>query len=244
VLVIDDDPTARGLLRRMLAKEGFEVREAASGAEGLAQARAARPDVITLDVLMPDLDGWTVLTQLKADPDLCTIPVVMTTILDEPRRGFALGAADYLTKPIDRDRLLQALRRYRRAAEEPGMVLVIDDDAATRATLRRALEPEGWTVREAPHGRAALAALGPEEPDLILLDLLMPEMDGFAFLDAFRSRPDRSGTPVVILTAKDLTDADRARLNGGVEHILHKGAFDAADLVEKIRRYAAAGATP
>jgi CheY-like chemotaxis protein len=223
VLVIDDDPGVRDLLRRSLGKDGFQVVAAANGEEGLRMAREVRPDAITLDVMMPQMDGWTALAALKADPQLAEIPVVMLTIVDERSVGYSLGAADYLTKPIDRNRLLAVLRRYRRSEPAP-TVLLVEDDATTRQMMRRLLEKEGWTVTEAENGREALARVARHVPSLILLDLMMPEMDGFTFLEELRHREAGRAVPVVILTAKDLTPEDRDRLNGHVANVLQKGA--------------------
>jgi CheY-like chemotaxis protein len=234
VLVIDDDATARALLRRYLSKAGYQVDEAGDGRTGLDRARESRPDVITLDVMMPGMDGWAVLTALKADPALADVPVIMVTILDEQRMGFALGAFDYLTKPIERSRLLAALER---GADRSGRrdVLLVEDDAETRAIMRRTLERAGWDVAEAENGRVGLERLAAHVPRLVLLDLMMPEMDGFEFLDALRRRPDLRSLPVIVVTAKDLTDEDRRRLNGGVQDILEKGSQGAPDLIAAIR---------
>ena len=239
VLVIDDDPAVRNLMHRFLAKEGFRVEEAPAGDVGLRMAREVQPDVITLDVMMPGLDGWSVLTALKADPALAGIPVVMLTILDDRNVGFALGASEYLTKPIDRPLLVSVLRRYRRGAGERP-VLVVEDDPAARAILRRTLEQEGWRVSEAANGRVALEQLERSVPDLVLLDLMMPEMDGFEFLDAMRQVEPWQEVPVVVVTAKELTDADRERLNGGVARVVQKGAQDREDLLRDLRELVAA----
>jgi len=233
VLVIDDDPNARALMRRHLGKAGYRVEEAEDGKTGLARARAAPPDVITLDVMMPGMDGWAVLTALKADPAVADVPVIMLTILDEQRMGFALGASDYLTKPIDRPRLLAALERCADKSGGRG-VLLVEDDAETRAMMRRTLERAGWEVAEAENGRVALERLGQHVPRLVLLDLMMPEMDGFEFLDALRRRPELRALPVIVVTAKDLTDDDRRRLNGGVQDVLQKGAHGRDDLLAAI----------
>ena len=232
VLVIDDDPGARQLLVRMLGKEGFRVVEAAGGEEGLALARNERPDVITLDVMMPGLDGWGVLGALKSDPSLASIPVVMLTIMDQEHLGFSLGASEYLTKPVERAQLAAVLSRYRRT--QGAGVLVVEDDAATRAVLRRSLEKEGWTVTEAENGRVGLERVAADAPALVLLDLMMPEMDGFEFLDGLRSR-GLAGPPVVVLTAKELTADDRLRLNGGVREVVQKRPQDLDLLLEDIR---------
>ncbi len=225
VLIVDDDPTARELMARHLRKAGFHVLEAPDGRAGLEAARAARPDVITLDVLMPRMDGWAVLQELKSDPDLADIPVIMATITDERNLGIALGASEYLTKPIDRGRLAAVLARYSRAGS-PRRVLVVEDDESARALIRRALEAEGWEVDEAENGRVALERLAEREPALVLLDLMMPEMDGFEFLETLREGEDPSPVPVVVITAKELTEDDHLRLNGGVERIVQKGSRD------------------
>ena len=223
VLVIDDDPDALDLVTRFLAKHGYRVATAPDGARGLALARELHPVAITLDVLMPGLDGWGVLAALKADPALAAIPVVMVSMLDDAPVGYALGAAEYLVKPVDRDRLLAALERCRPAAGE-GAVLVVEDDDATRELLVRLLEKEGHRVTEARDGREALAAAERSAPRLVLLDLMMPEMDGFEFIEALRGRPALASIPVVVLTARTLTEEDRRRLNGSVERIVQKGA--------------------
>jgi CheY-like chemotaxis protein len=209
------------------------VVEAADGESGLARARAMRPDAITLDVLMPGMDGWAVLAALKAEPRLADTPVVMLTILDEKNTGFALGASEYLTKPIDRDRLVAALTRSALGGSDRP-VLVVDDDAATRASVRRTLELAGWRVREAINGRDALSVLRDAEPQVVLLDLMMPEMDGFEFLETLREKPEWRAIPVVVMTAKDLTEADRRQLNGGVARIVQKGSRDRASLLTTV----------
>jgi two-component system, NtrC family, sensor kinase len=232
VLVIDDDPAARDVLQRFLSREGFRVATAAGGEEGLDLARELQPDAITLDVLMPGLDGWAVLTELKADAATAAIPVVMLTMLDDRGLGFALGAAEYLTKPIDRERLLAVLGSPRR--DFP--VLVIDDDPVLRDLLRRMLEREGYAVVEAEHGRVALERVRERAPGAILLDLMMPEMDGFDFLEELRRDGAGREVPVVVLTARDLSAEDHRRLNGSVERILQKGAYGRDDLLAEVRR--------
>jgi CheY-like chemotaxis protein len=242
--VIDDDPAARDLIQRALAREGFAVHVAASGPEGIALARRLRPTAITLDVMMPGMDGWAVLAALKADPELAAIPVVMVTIVDTEReRGFALGAVDYLTKPVEWKRLLAVVRGLRDAGQ-PGPVLVVDDDPAIREMVRRGLEREGIPVVEAEHGRAALSRLAAPRPALILLDLMMPEMDGFEFLETLRGLPEFAAIPVVVLTSRDLTPEDRARLDGRVERIVAKGAVGRDELLQAIRDRVAPPAIP
>jgi CheY-like chemotaxis protein len=231
VLVIDDEAAIRDLMQRYLSKEGFRVVVAAGGEDGLRLARELRPDAITLDVMMPGLDGWAVLTALKADPAVADIPVIMLTIIDDKNLGYALGAADYLTKPIERDRLLTVLRAHRR--DHP--VLVVDDDPALRQLLRRMLEPEGYTVVEAENGRVALERLRGVSPSVVLLDLMMPEMDGFEFVAEFRRHEAWRKIPIVVITARDLSRDDRERLNGYVQKILQKGAHGRDQLLAEVR---------
>ncbi len=234
VLVIDDDPVQRELMERFLSKEGFVVRTAAGGDAGLRLARQLQPLAITLDVMMPDMDGWSVLSALKADAALRDIPVIMVTMLDDPERGFTLGAADYATKPVDRQRLSQILKKYT-CANPPCPVLMVEDDPATRSITRNILEKEGWKVSEAENGREALARMEEERPSLILLDLMMPEMDGFEFADRVRQRPEWRFIPIVVMTAKDLSAKERQRLSGSVETILHKTGDSREALLKQVR---------
>ncbi|HUG27732.1 MAG TPA: response regulator [Gemmatimonadales bacterium] len=234
VLVIDDDPAARAITRRVLEREGYRVAEAADGEAGLLLVRELHPDLITLDVLMPGMDGWAVLSALKADPALAAIPVILQTITEDRNMGFALGASEYLTKPIERKQLAALVKRYV-PSPAAGPVLVVEDDEPTRALLVQALSRAGWSVVEAANGRHALEAVASTIPALILLDLMMPEMDGFEFLEALREDGRRSGIPVVVITAKTLTDADRRRLNGGVERVVQKHTLDAEALLAEVR---------
>jgi signal transduction histidine kinase/CheY-like chemotaxis protein/ligand-binding sensor domain-containing protein len=233
VLIIDDDPGARDILERHLAKEGLATLTAASGEEGLALARTQKPAVIALDVMMPGMDGWAVLTALKADPATAGIPVIVTTIVDNRNLGFALGAADYFTKPLDWPRFSSVVQKLCQTPERT--VLIVEDDLTTRDMLRRNMEKDGWTVREAANGREGLAALAASVPSLVLLDLMMPEMDGFEFMEALRLRNDARHIPVIVITAKDLTGEDRRRLNGQVERIIEKGRHTPADIISEIR---------
>jgi PAS domain S-box-containing protein len=233
VLVIDDEPAARELMCRFLEKEGFHVVAAQTGEEGLQRAKELRPSLITLDVLMPGMDGWTVLTNLKADPDLAAIPVFMVTIMDDRDMGFALGATDFLTKPIDRNYLTNLLQKYRCAAP-PCPVLVVEDEPDLRELMRRVLEKEGWVVAEAENGRVALERVAENRPELIVLDLMMPEMDGFAFIETLRQNAAWRSIPIVVVTAKDLSTEDHRRLSGYVQQVLHKGAYDRETLLREL----------
>jgi adenylate cyclase len=235
ILVIDDDATARELIADHLKAEGFSVATAAGGAEGLKLAKELRPTAITLDVIMPDLDGWSVLAALRQDPELAEIPVIMITIVDERRRGIALGAAGYLTKPIDRERLRREIGRFR-APARPTRVLVVEDDAVQRERMLGWLEGPQWTVREAENGREALKRIQENKPDVILLDLMMPEMDGFGVVAALQKEAGWQDIPVIVITARDLDAKDREQLNAGVQFVLVKERFRPADLVERIRR--------
>ncbi len=233
-LVIDDDPAARELMQRFLAREGFAVETAASGAEGLALARRRPPAVITLDVMMPGMDGWAVLEALKADPVVAAVPVIMVTIVDTERaRGVAVGAADYLTKPVDWARLRAVVARLREPTR-PGPVLVVDPDPEMRERLRRTLEAERIAVEEAADGAAALAAVARHPPALVLLDLMMPGMDGFDFLEALRRTPDGESVPVVALTARALSPADREWLLGRVASLLEAGGRGREELLREV----------
>jgi adenylate cyclase len=242
VLVIDDDATARELLAEQLKAEGFSVVTASGGLEGLKLAKELRPSVITLDVIMPDLDGWSVLAALRQDSELAEIPVIVVTILDQQRRAVALGAAGYLTKPIDRERLHRLVDRFR-APAQPTRVLLVEDDAFQRERMRSWLESQQWTVQEAANGREALDRLQRSKPDLILLDLMMPEMDGFQVVATLQKDPGWRDIPVIVITALDLDARDRERLNSGVQSVLVKETFRPGDLVQRIRRLADTRAT-
>ena len=240
VLVIDDDPAQRDLLTRFLQRQGFAVQTAPDGRAGLELARVLRPRVILLDVMMPEMDGWSVLRALKADPALEAIPVVLSTFVHEPARGEALGAADLVPKPVEWDHLRSVMDRFR---ETEGAVLVVDDDADARTRLRTLLSRNGWTVAEAANGQEALDHVRRARPRLVLLDLTMPVMDGFTFLHDLRALDGCADIPVVVLSARDLTRADRDRLQSA-ERVLSKGATSLAELAGELRTIAPPGAEP
>jgi signal transduction histidine kinase/DNA-binding response OmpR family regulator/HAMP domain-containing protein len=234
VLVVDDDAAARDLLTTNLGREGYRTVQARSGDEALELARKLRPDAITLDVLMPKKDGWTVLGALKADPELCDIPVIMVTVAPDRGIGLSLGAAEVMTKPVDRAELTSLLRQL---LCRDGPILVVEDDLATRETVRHTVEKMGLTVAEVTNGRLALTWLAENPaPAVILLDLMMPEMDGFEFLDTFNSRADWRHVPVVVITAKQLTAAERALLSGRTRSVIRKGDSIDRDIAEAIRK--------
>jgi PAS domain S-box-containing protein len=233
ILIIDDEFTTHDLLSRFLGEQGYRV-ECVPGDVGLQKARELLPDVILLDVLMPGKDGWAVLSALKADPQLADLPVIVLSVVDQTNLGFVLGAADYLLKPVDRTRLREVLRKH--ASATGRLVLLVEDDPAAREMLRRWVEADGWQVMEAENGRAALECVARRRPALILLDLLMPEMDGFTFSDELRRRPEWRTIPVVVVTARDLTTADCDRLSGPVARVLPRGAFSRDELLAEVRR--------
>jgi CheY-like chemotaxis protein len=212
------------------------------GKDALSMARRLRPSAITLDVMMPGLDGWSVMSALKGDPLTADIPIVMLTIVDDANLGFTLGASEYLTKPLDRQRLLEVLKRYCRPGAR-GRALVVEDDADSRELFRRMLEKDDWEVIEAANGREALECVGNAKlrPALIVLDLMMPEMDGFEFLNELRRHPEWQNIPVIVVTARDLSEEDRMVLNGSlllsgsVKRVFQKGSFDRDDLLREVR---------
>ena len=233
VLVIDDDSSARELMKRFLEKDGLSVFTAATGEEGLQLAKAHHPDLITLDVMMPGVDGWATLAALKTDSTTYSIPVVMVTMIDDRGRGFALGATDYLTKPVDWQKLAATLRAYIPHPPD-GPVLVVDDDPEQVELLTRLMTREGWDVVAAANGQEGLDRVAERKPALILLDLMMPVLDGFGFLDELHKRYPDLAVPVIVVTAKDLSADDIKRLNGGVAHVVQKGTPQSLD--EIIRR--------
>jgi CheY-like chemotaxis protein len=243
ILVIDDDPDSLDLLSRTLEADGYVVVTASSGDEGLELARSLTPSLIILDVMMPGMGGWAVLQELKADEKLHDVPVMMVSIVGEKDLGFTLGAVEYITKPVERSKLRQLVRQYAGAAGS-GHALVVDDDSNIRSLFRRALEEDGWTVDEAENGSLALDRVTGRKPDLVLLDLMMPVMDGFEFVLHFRHMEGCSSIPVIVITAKDLSEDDRRRLVGGVERIVEKGALTRQKLLEQVRDLVARHGTP
>jgi CheY-like chemotaxis protein/anti-sigma regulatory factor (Ser/Thr protein kinase) len=240
VLVVEDDPRSADLLRVYLEAAGHTVAVARDGVEGLELARRVHPAAVILDVLLPRLDGWELLAQLKRDPGTSAVPVVIVSMLDERGAGFALGAAEYLVKPVDRDELLTALDRSTGAAGNGRTVVAIDDDARDLDLVEAALVPHGWSVLRATDGEAGVDLVRRERPSVVLLDLLMPGTDGFAVVERLRADPDLAGVPIVVLTSKDMTADDRARLNGRISFLARKGTFREAELARLVGRVSAA----
>ncbi len=234
VLIIDDDPSTSELMRCFLVREGFRAEVAENGKEGLRMARELRPDAITLDVIMPEMDGWAVLSTLKSDPELSDIPVIMVTMMDDNQMGYTLGASDFLTKPIDSNRFISLIRKYQKS-DSPFPILVVEDNTDMREMLRRMLEKENWDVMLAENGRIALERMAENEPGLILLDLMMPEMDGFQFISEVHQHEKWQSIPIVVITAKDLSREERIRLNGSVKNILQKGDYSREELFQQVR---------
>jgi signal transduction histidine kinase/CheY-like chemotaxis protein len=238
VLCIDDDLTSLELLERTFVAAGLRVVTSSDGEEALRLARELQPRAITLDVVMPRMDGWAVLRSLKGDPVTRDIEVIMVTMTDDRELGLTLGAAEFLTKPIQRERLVALVTQHGRRAGGP--VLIIDDEPEVRELARRALEAEGFLVDEAENGRAALERLSESKPALILLDLMMPVMDGFDFLVELRRREEGRTIPVIVVTAKDLTDDDRRRLNGDVQGLVQKRGLEVETFLGQLRDLIAA----
>lgn len=239
ILAIDDNIEALDLIQRSLSRDGYRVVTCSSGEAGIALARSVKPDVITLDVMMPQMNGWQVLAALKADKELAEIPVVLLSVVENKEIGMALGATDCLTKPIDWNRLDALLERLTES-ESPAPILVVEDDSASSELVRRLLERDGWTVDVAANGEDALRKVRLRRPALVVLDLMMPVMDGFTFSDQLRAEPGCEDIPVVVLTSKSLTPDDHKRLNGHVADILTKGAYQRGDLLQIVRRLTAA----
>ena len=235
IVVIDDDANVRHLMERFLTREGFTVYTAADGISGVELVREHRPMAVTSDIMMPGMDGWGVLSAIKNDPEIADIPVIMLTMGDTQELGFALGAFDFLSKPLDRQQLLRALQRINLPAGPTANILVVEDDPDTRELLHRTLEREGWLVRVAVDGVDALESIATSKPDLILLDLMMPRLDGFGVLTALRENDAWAQIPVVILTAKDLTLDERMTLSQSSAAVLEKGAVPPSEVLGNLR---------
>jgi PAS domain S-box-containing protein len=236
ILVIDDDPMVHNLLKKKTDKLGYQMITATNGQEGLKLAHEYHPSAILLDIVMPEMDGWDVLSALKNDHELTTIPVIMLSLLEDKTLGYSLGATDYLVKPINHHRLMAVLNKHHLDAQTSAPVMVVEDDNSIREMMGKILKNAGWQVDLAENGCIALEHLKQNLPALILLDLMMPEMDGFEFVSKLRQEPSYADIPVVVLTAKDITNEDRQRLHTGVETIFQKGAYSQEKLLTEIEQ--------
>ena len=238
VLVVEDDPPAAELLMRQIEKAGFRAEVARTGAQALGKAREHRPAAITLDILLPDLDGWEVLTRLKRDEETSEIPVIIVSVVDNPELGVALGALDYFVKPVPANDLMSRLARFnfKHGPGEKMTILVVDDEEANREWLQNVLEPAGFAVLLASGGKEAIDVARAKMPDLVMLDLMMPGVTGFDVVEALRDQPATRAIPIMVLTAKTLTEGDIKQLNGHVSTILRRGSTGASDLLGLLRQ--------
>ncbi len=237
VLMIDDDPTMHNLMRRYLNQQDWHPLFAATGQEGIQRAREFLPDVITLDVLMPGMDGWKVLQTLKADPLLQDIPVIILSMTDDRSIGFSLGASEYMVKPVERKELMKVLEKYVPEGRSDGAkILVVEDDITTAQMMEKMLTMDGYGVIHATNGQEAFEKLEIERPGLILLDLMMPVMDGFEFVTQIKKMGKWQDVPIVVLTAKTMTKQDIELLNGRVARVMQKGFYDQEELLKDLKR--------
>lgn len=232
ILVIEDEPYIQDLMRQYLEKTGFRVRSAFNGEEGLRLAKEIKPSAITLDIMMPQMDGWAFLRKLKKEPALVNVPVVIVSLIQDKNTASSLGVRDYLSKPIDFQTLIKTLKKYEKGGVGP--VLVIDDDVDARTRLARILQKGGFSPLEAQNGKEALAVMAMKKPGLIILDLMMPEMSGFEFIVELQGNKEWASIPVIVLTAKDLSLQDRNRLQGQVQEIVQKTGQSLEEFVQAI----------
>ncbi|MBI1876720.1 MAG: response regulator, partial [Chloroflexi bacterium] len=236
VLAIDDDPDVIYLLQENLGEAGYRVVGATSGDEGLQKAKEIHPFAVTLDIMMPHKDGWQVLHELKSDPATRDIPVIMLSIVDKKTLGYRLGAADYLIKPLDNEAVLAALQRLAaNGGPRQGLLLVVDDDPHVIELVHQLLEGEPFQVESAPDGRAALEAIARHRPDVLLLDLLMPHLDGFDVIEHLRQNPLQPPLPIIVFTAKSLTADETVRLQESVAGVIKKGSLERETLIQEVR---------
>ena len=236
VLTIDDDVEAQEILRTYLKNEGYEVIQAYNAMDAMKLARKYRPFAITLDVIMPGKDGWYILQDLKNDPRTGEIPVICISILDNRQMGLSLGAIEYMVKPVSKDRLLEALRRLEKRFRIYD-IMVVDDEPRNVELLAKFIgQTDHYAVRKAYGGEEALSRVGESRPDLIILDLVMPEVDGFEVIRHLKKSVDTKEIPIIIVSAKKLTREETEYLNSNIEKIIRKGDFSREDLLKDIRR--------
>jgi CheY-like chemotaxis protein len=238
VLAIDDDPNVIFLLQENLAEAGYRLVGASDGEEGLRQARTLKPFAIILDILMSPKDGWQVLHELKSDTATRDIPVVVLSIVDNKELGYRLGAFDYLVKPFDREAILNVLTRLAPPQSELGQtcLLVVDDDPQVVDLVSQILEDETCQIQSAADGREALEVISQQSPDIILLDLLMPRLDGFGVIEQLRHHPQYRDIPIIILTAKTLTTDELDQLQHSVSKVMQKQGLERETLLQELRR--------
>ena len=236
VLVVEDDPAAAELLTRQLVAAGYRTVVARTGNEALAKARDLQPAAITLDIILPEVDGWEVISRLKSDEATSRIPVIVVSVVDNPELGIALGAMEYFVKPIDAGALVERLRHFVDKGKEQIKVLIVDDEQANRTWLTNALEPAGFQVVPASGGREAIELAKSAKPDFVVLDLMMPEVTGFDVVEALRADESTRETPIMILTASTLTEQDKRLLNGRVLEIFKRGSVASSDIVGLLKR--------
>jgi signal transduction histidine kinase/DNA-binding response OmpR family regulator len=236
VLVVEDDPAAAELLTRQLVEAGYRTEVARTGNEAIARALELQPAAITLDIILPEVDGWEVITRLKSDERTSSIPIVVISVVDNPELGIALGAIDYFVKPVDTRELLNRLKRFDFKGQQEIKVLVVDDESANRLWLTKALEPAGFTVLAASGGREAIELAKSAKPDFVLLDLMMPEVTGFDVVEALRANESTRETPIMVITASNLSAADKRLLNGRVSQILSRNKVGSSDIVGLLKR--------
>lgn len=236
ILIIEDDENAAILIEKALTKEGFYVVKARNGVEGVEMAKKYNPFAITLDVMMPEKDGWTVLMELKKDATLKAIPVIMISILDNLDLGYALGAKDYLIKPVNKELLLKTIEDcVPETNRNMGPVLIVDDEEDARGLLEKILTKNGWHTQSAINGKNALELVVKSTPSIILLDLMMPVMDGFTFIKELKKLDPNHNIPIIVITARELSTNETTNLNKDAEHILHKSAYKKDELLQQIK---------
>ncbi len=233
VLIIDDDPEAADILATYLEDAGYRTRVASDGRAGIEMARALKPVVITVDIMMPEMDGWEVIERLKMYDETSSIPIVVVSIVNNRPLGFSLGVSAHVRKPISRDELLDAMRRVCRASPEKP-ILVVDDNPDDIEILRAFLEGEGFKIETCSGGEEAIAWLRSNKPGLVLLDLMMPHVSGFDVLGFIRGREDLADVPVIIVSARELDDKDREFLNDRITAVIQKRGLTQDTLLEGI----------
>jgi CheY-like chemotaxis protein len=236
VVIVEDDPHSLDLLSLYVKYAGVDVVTAGDGGQGLELIRRLRPAAVVLDIYLPTLDGWDLLALLKADPATAPIPVVIVSMADERGKGFALGAAEYLVKPVRREEVLAALARVAALPDTDQTLVSIGEDPGVLGLVRAALEPEGWTVLSATSGPEGVKLARSRRPAAVLLDLLTTGEDGMAVVDELRGDPNTAAVPIIALTAQTMTSSDKERLRGQIDYVTRTGEFDKAVLVDVVRR--------